>query len=159
MAKTCFRRFISVSKSSQVDEYLYALKISVFRIEDTNTLIFRAYKYSSTWLDFDTEINRLKQVFANNSYPQNLTESIINDLLSKHHRGIIDTTRESIPHIDYYVHLQNLSTFKIDTKQIKTIINTHCKPLGVEAISVKTYFKSLKYLIENFIIDYYDKKT
>ena len=45
------------------------------------------------WLDFDTEINRLKQVFANNSYPQNLTESIINDLLSKHHRGIIDTTR------------------------------------------------------------------
>ena len=59
-------------------------------------------------------------------------------------RGIIDTTRESIPHIDYYVHLLNLSTFKIDTKQIKTIINTHCKPLGVEAISVKTYFKSLK---------------
>ena len=58
--------------------------------------------------------------------------------------NIIDTTRESIPHIDYYVHLQNLSTFKIDTKQTKNIINTHCEPLVVEAISVKTYFKSLK---------------
>ena len=121
-----------------------AFSPEIYKKSILKTLIFRAYKYSSTWLDFDTEINRLKQVFANNSYPQNLTESIINDLLSKHHRGIIDTTRESIPHIDYYVHLQNLSTFKIDTKQIKTIINTHCKPLGVEAISVKTYFKSLK---------------
>ena len=63
---------------------------------------------------------------------------------SKHHRDIIDKTREWIPNIDYYVHLQNLSTFKIDTKQIKTIVNTQCKPLGVEAISVKTDFKSLK---------------
>ena len=121
-----------------------AFSPEIYKKSILKTLIFRAYKCSSTWLDLDTEINRLKQVFANNSYPQNLTESIINDLLSKHHRGIIDTTRESIPHIDYYVHLQNLSTFKIDSKQIKTIINTHCKPLGVEAISVKTCFKSLK---------------
>ena len=62
--------------------------------------------------------------------------------------NIIDTTRKSIPHIDYYVHLQNLSTFKIDTKQIiKTIINSHCKPLSVEAISVKTYFRPTPFLL------------
>ena len=93
------------------------------------------------WLDFDSEINCLKQqVFDNNCYAQNLTESIINDLISQHHCDIIDTTRESIPNLDYYVNLQNLSIFKIDTKQIKTIfVNTHCKPLSVEAIFVKIF--------------------
>ena len=79
-----------------------AFSPEIFKKSILKTLIFRAYKYSSTWLDFDTEINPLKQVFANNSYPQNVTELIINELLSKHHRDIIDTTRESIPHIDYY---------------------------------------------------------
>ena len=86
----------------------------------------------------------IHQLLANSGYPQNVTESIINVLISKHLHpcGIIIRTRESFLNIDNYFNLQNLSTLKIYTIQIKTIINDYRISLG-KGISVKTYFKPL----------------
>ena len=60
---------------------------------------------------------------------------------------IIDSIRESISYIDYYVHLQNLLTFIIYSKQIKTIVISYCKSLGIEGISCDKLFQIIFYVL------------
>ena len=60
---------------------------------------------------------------------------------------IIDSIREFIPYIDYYVHLQNLLPFIIYSKEIKTIVISYCKPLGVEGISCDKLFQIIFYVL------------
>ena len=47
------------------------------------TLVIGALKYTSNWPLFPAEIVRLKQLFCNNNYPQNLVESIIQSSVTK----------------------------------------------------------------------------
>ena len=61
--------------------YLY--KISVIK-----SLVHRAMKLSSNWKSVHTEIARLRQVFVNNGYPQNIIDKVIetsfNRFLARH---------------------------------------------------------------------------
>ena len=41
------------------------------------TLVFRAIKYSSSWISFSSEINRIKQVLVNNGFSLLIVGSII----------------------------------------------------------------------------------
>ena len=48
------------------------------------SLIHRVLKYTSSWDNYNTEINRIKQLLANNNYPQHLVEIIIAQSLKNH---------------------------------------------------------------------------
>ena len=45
------------------------------------TLIHRALKYSSDWNAYNSEINKIKQVLADNNYPQRMIEETINNYI------------------------------------------------------------------------------
>ena len=107
------------------------------------TLVKRAIKISSSWQNFHFEIERLKHVFANNNYPQNLTEKIIQNELQKYHCNT-NNTLDTTDNLQCFVRLYDLSNFKHDTKIIRNLINNHVKPINDHNIKITTYFKPYK---------------
>ena len=76
------------------------------------TLVTRAIKHSSSWESCHRELDRIRQVMANNKFPQSLVDKIINNKLDKY----FDNTPDSVPDdiINFYIQLRNFSTFKSD---------------------------------------------
>jgi hypothetical protein len=106
------------------------------------TLVNRAIKYSSTWSDFHSEVNRLRQTFVNNSYPQHLIDRIIRDRLDKHMTG---TQTESSNDITFYVKLGILSTFRQDEKNLASVVHRHVRSTDPDRkIKLIAYFKPFK---------------
>ena len=56
---------------------------SRFKINSLKTLIYRAYHISSSYVNFDTEINFLRKFFYNNGYPSYLFDNHLNSFLNK----------------------------------------------------------------------------
>ena len=79
---------------------------------------------------------------ANIQYPQHLTENIIQDRLDKHFE---ECQSEESPIVKLFYKLENLTTFTLDTKALKNIIEQHIKAtLSYEKGAVKTYMKHSK---------------
>lgn len=107
------------------------------------TLINRAVKFSSSWLELNVEISRLKQVFANNCYPQFLVDDIVNRRISKFKSG--DVVQADVEYVDFYVRLGNLSNFKKDGNTLKCILDSHVRPTNDSSqIRLRPYFKPYK---------------
>ena len=107
------------------------------------TLVLRAIKYSHSWPEFHSEISRLKQIFCNNNFPQNITENIIKNTINKY----INTTEKlnNHEHIQFYVHLPNLLTFNTDKKTLNNILTSHLTPTdNNNTIFLHAYFKPFK---------------
>ena len=116
----------------------------MYKYSIIKTLVTRALKYSFSWHEFNVEITRLKQIFANNNFPQIQTEKIINKMLEKYlERPSNDANSDSI---QYYVRLQNLSSFSSDSKLIRNIIiKTHVKPVdSSKIVSLMPFYRPLK---------------
>ena len=80
-----------------------------------NSLVNRAVKFSSTWEACSTELNRIKQVMANNNYPQSLVEKVINSRLSSFHSSNNDSKPDDTT---FYFCIQNLSHFVARSTEI-----------------------------------------
>jgi len=105
------------------------------------TLVNRALKYSSTWELLNIELDRLKQVFANNGFPQALTEQIIANSLNNF--NVKETTDTST--ITFYIELDNLSTFNSDHKLLQRTIKKHVKPVDENSsITLRPFYKPRK---------------
>ena len=107
------------------------------------TLVYRAYKCSSNWTFFHAEIERIKQIMANNCYPQALVESTIKTTIN----NIIQLSNQennSSTKIEFYFQLQNLDTFKQDKKWLNDVISEHVKPKDDKIISLRAYYKPYK---------------
>ena len=48
------------------------------------TLLNRAFMISSDWQIFNNEINRLKQIFINNNFPDKLFDNYVKSFFNKH---------------------------------------------------------------------------
>jgi len=109
------------------------------------TLVYRAYKYSSTWKLFNSEIDRIKQVLANNSYPQFFVERIIENVINKLRERPDNMDRVTNGNINLYVKLENLSTIKKDEHLLKRIISEHLTPTATDTkIKLIPYYKPRK---------------
>ena len=53
-----------------------------FKINNIKTLIFRAYKLCSTWLDINDEVQFLLEYFKKNGYPKKIVFGVINRFLN-----------------------------------------------------------------------------
>lgn len=69
------------------------------------TLLHRGYIVSSSWENFNTEINRLKQVLVNNNYPMKLIEEEINKFIAK--KMTVVTTEAKSKNVDLFYKSQN----------------------------------------------------
>ena len=107
-----------------------------------NSLVRRAIKFSSTWEACSHELNRIKQVLANNSYPQGLVEKVISNQLSKFQASSVGDKPENI---NFYFCIQNLSRFTAQSKEIKSLVKSHVKSvLPGREVDVVTYFRPYK---------------
>ena len=52
-----------------------------FKINNIRTLIFRAYRLCTTWIDFNTEVTFLIKYFKDNGYPENIVYSTVKRFL------------------------------------------------------------------------------
>ena len=112
------------------------------------TLVHRAIKYCSTWDSLHQECNRIKQIFANNHFPQAIVEQIINNAVSKHISP--ENNHNSQDKMHLYVRLTSIEKFKQDKKQLRSIVKQHVKPSNSDQyIDIIPYYKPTK-LISSF---------
>ena len=107
-------------------------------------LLHRGYKTSSNIEIFNQEINRMKQLLANNNYPMKLVDNCVNSFLqsklSNDRNNLDDKTKIKI----YYKNQMN-GQYKKDEKVIKDIIKQNVKPTNEnEKNNVVIYYKNLK---------------
>ena len=118
------------------DAGLYASFLShtplTYKKSVLNSLVNRAIKFSSTWEACSTELNRIKQVLANNNYPQGLVEKVINSRLNSFHSSDIDSKSDNIT---FYFCMQKLSHFAARSNEIKSMVKSHVKG-GVSKIKI-----------------------
>ena len=106
----------------------------IFYIPDTQkinckNLVFRAIKYSSSWISFNSEINRIKQVLVNNGFTLLIMDSIIQRSLHKYMTINDDSPKDPIT---FYVQLSNLHTMKLDERALSNILHQHVMPTGTD---------------------------
>jgi hypothetical protein len=106
------------------------------------TLVSRALKYSSSWQQVDSELNRIYQVMANNGYPQAIVENIVRNSINKR---INQEPKSEENKICLFVKLQHLHTFKKDKNTLKSIISEHVKPTDSNYnLNILAYYKPTK---------------
>jgi len=72
-----------------------------------------------------TELDRIQQVLANNNYQQHPIEKMIQNRLNNHLQADVIKDKKGV---EFYYQLNNLSTFKQDTKRSRTSYNVNWKP-------------------------------
>ena len=107
-----------------------------------NCLVSRAIKFSSSVDTLSLELNRIKQVLANNGYPQKMVDDVI---CRKMNAQIQATPGTDVDSISFYVQFYNLSNFTNDKKTLQNIMTSHVKPIMQDtAIRVVPYYKPRK---------------
>jgi len=109
------------------------------------TLIYRAYRYCNTWNSFVTEVDRIKQTLANNSYPQWYIDRVIRNCTDKFSSSSISQQPQDDKNIILYVKLEDLSCFKKDERLLKNIVSEHVIPTDKQYnIKLLSYYKPFK---------------
>lgn len=109
------------------------------------TLINRAYKISSDWSKFQSEITRLRQMFANNNYPSLIVDEQINKFLNKKHIQIVNTTESQGQVYKLYYRNQMTSQHKIDETKIRQIMKTKVKCINQhDKLQLSIYYSNKK---------------
>ena len=107
-------------------------------------LVNRAIKYCSTWDTLHQEFNRIKQILANNQFPQAIVELIISRAINKH---LSPENIDGEPKIQLYVRLTSIEKFKQDKKQLRSIVKQHVKSSNSDQkIEIVPYYKPIKLL-------------
>ena len=138
-------RFISSVYCKPTDKGIYCNYFSftadTYKRSVVKTLVFRALKYTTNWTDFHAEITRLKQLFANNDYPQQLVETIIQSAISKY----LSKPKTMSNNVQLFLELINLQTFRADSQALTNILTKHISCCDPDSkLELKTYFKSKK---------------
>ena len=104
--------------------------------------MFRAIKYSSSWISFNSDINRITQVLVNNGFPLLIVDSIIQRSLHKYMTINADLPKDTIT---FYVRLSNLHTMKLDERTLSNILHQHVMPTETDQkIKLISYFWAKK---------------
>ena len=106
------------------------------------TLVFRAIKYSSRLISFNSETNGIKQVPVKNSFPLLIVDSNIQRSLHKY-----VTLNDDLPKdpITFYVKLCDLRTMKPEENTLSNILHQHVMPTVTDQkIKLISYFRPQK---------------
>ena len=107
------------------------------------TLLNRAYKISSNWIQFNSECVRLKQIFVNNNYPVHIIEEETKIFLNKKLKSATKTV-EDVTHTLYYKN-QMTPNYQTDERIIKGIFTDKVKCIKEnERLSLRIYYNNMK---------------
>ena len=105
----------------------------------------RAYRLSSSWKEFDAEINEIKQILINNNYPNALVDSVIQKYLKRKMKQPIMLQFQSTRNINYFFKSQWSSAAKTEEKRLNVIISEHVKGRVEESqVKLRVYYQSKK---------------
>ena len=107
------------------------------------TMLHRAYTISSDWIGLSDEIQRLKQLFVNNNFPQTIVEKEINSFLNKKldNNRAEDTTSTNI---NLYYRNQMSSQYKQEENNLRKIIDDNITPQTNNSVKLAIYYKNKK---------------
>ena len=108
----------------------------------------RAYKVCSSWVTFDNEIKRVKQLLINNGYSNSFVDSETSKMIDK-----LFNRKDTEKHqnIKLYYKNQMSSAYKMDEKVIKDIINRNVKCTNKEMeVQTVIYYKNSK--VKNLVM-------
>ena len=114
-----------------------------YRISVINNYLHRAYRVSTTWSNFDTEIKHIKQTLINNNYPNRIIDYEINRFLNKKFSNITENQNNKTT-LKIFYNNQMHNNYKQDERIIKSLVtdNIVCNP--DYSIQIIFYYKNLK---------------
>ena len=122
---------------------------SRYKIGTIVTLLNRALKVSSDWQIFNTEMNRLKQIFINNGFPNEVFDRCVKNFLNKH---FSNSNNEKIKN-EYNIYYENQMTmnYRLDERILKKIIKDKITCVNrQDKLNLRIYYKNMK--INNLVM-------
>ena len=111
--------------------------------------INRAYKVSSSWDDFHTEIERVKQTLVNNNFSIKNIDEILYNILNKKFNVNEDNNNKQF--IQIYYRNQMNKKYKTDERILKNILDKNTKCIDPDKkLQLIIYYKNIK--TKNFVI-------
>jgi hypothetical protein len=111
-----------------------------YKISSIKTLLYRAIKLCSTWLEFHVEVQRLQQIFVNNGYPQRIVDNIIKKVVNKYNSRDSHSSDDTNK-LNLFVQLFDVNSYKYDEKLLNNIINNHVKPIKNYRLKIISYYR------------------
>ena len=106
--------------------------------------LHRAYRISSSWWLFHTELTHLKKFFSFNFFPSTFIDSSIHNFISNIFRPKLSIP--TVPKLDIYIKIPYLGTLSpILNKEIRLLLLRHFPQLnphliGINSFSIKSFF-------------------
>ena len=102
-----------------------------YKIGLVKCLIFRAYKVCSSWLNFNNEINAIKEILQKNEYPAHFIDKEIKTFLDKIHTTNDTKTLKNVSYykLPYLGHVSNQIN-----KKLQKICNKFCTSSDIKLI-------------------------
>jgi hypothetical protein len=84
-------------------QHFFSFVPKSFKINSIATLVNRAFSLSSSYINFNAEIEKLKKYFITNKYPMNLFEDVVNKFLNGKYNCVAETP--TVPKQKQYITL------------------------------------------------------
>ena len=105
--------------------------------------LHRAYRISSTWSEFDTEIQHIKQVLINNNYPNSLVDKEINRFLVNKFSDN-PANKDSKTTINIFYNNQMHDSYKQEERIIKSLVHDNIDCSSNYSVKMIFYYKNPK---------------
>ena len=113
-----------------------------YKVGVMKTMLHRAYKISSSWPIFHSEVRRLRQLFTNNNFPASLVDKEIQQFLSRKFEPNINMDQPN-NEVFFYYRNQMSSQYKQEERNIRKIVNNHISSPSSN-IRLHVYYKNKK---------------
>ena len=133
------------TKATNSNECLNFNSICPLRYKEAvvKTFLNRAFAVCSSWDTFHTEVQRIRQVLVNNSYPINTIDNTINKFISNKFSENVNSTTSPRPCL--YYRNQYSSQAREEEKNLQNIIKRHIKATKEnQNIDLRIYYQNKK---------------
>ena len=114
-----------------------------FKINTIKTLLYRAYELTSSWANFNNEVNFLQEFFKSNYFPTKIFWKQLSHFLNSKYR--LENTKPSVPKLPFYCKVPFLfNNMKFYTDITKIISDAcpavKCNIIPINPLSLKSFF-------------------
>ena len=113
------------------------------------TFLHRGFAICSDWTTFHKEIERIKQILTNNNFPMELIDKNVKEFVTaKFETTLLKPMKNKI---DIFYESQMSSNYKVEEKQLSSIISRHVIPANDDhEVNLRIFYKNKK--LKNLII-------
>ena len=115
-----------------------------YKIAVIKTFLHRAYAITSSWENFNQEVQRIRKLLINNNFPISILDNTIGKFLqTKFNQNNRHTEAEN--NINLYYRNQFTSSHRMEEKLIQNAVDKNVKPINnSDKINTRIYYKNRK---------------